>query len=206
MDEAIMEKIFEPFFSTKGLGVASGLGLSTVHGIVSQSGGAISVESRLNEGTTVRLHFPAVPEAKAVRPSERGGEGEALEGAGYTILLVQGESDVRELAAALLKGRGFQVLEATDGESALEVHQAYSGQIDLLITDVIMARMSGTDLAKRLLESHKDMRVLYMSRYMQEQRFKGINFEPPGDFIPKPFQGKQFLAKVEQILVHEPVH
>jgi CheY-like chemotaxis protein len=205
MDEALMEKIFEPFFSTKGLGVASGLGLSTVHGIVSQSGGSISVESRLNAGTAFRIHFPAAPEGDEARPAERGKVGGAIEGEDYTILLVQGEGSVRNLAVSLLKGRGFNVLEASEGEEALRIHRGYSGPIDLLVTDVIMPKMSGTELAKALLKDHKDMRVLYMSGYMQERRFKGITFEAPGDFISKPFQAKQFLAKVEQALAAEPV-
>lgn len=162
MSQQVQSRIFEPFFTTKPLGKGTGLGLSMVYGIVRQSGGYIWVDSELDRGTTFQILFPAVDEVvspvdhKMIAP---------VSGQGETILLVEDEDALRESVAAYLSQHGYKVLEASNGEAALDVAARYPEKIHLLLTDVVMPRMEGTTLARQLADARPEITTLFMSGY-----------------------------------------
>jgi CheY-like chemotaxis protein len=167
MDEATVSRIFEPFFTTKEVGKGTGLGLATVYGIVKQSAGHILVYSEPGHGTTFKIYLPGAdhkvglvskPEAETVSPKRQG----------TTILLVEDDEIMRSLTRKVLLEHGYTVLEADDGESALECVDSHRGPIDLLLTDVVMRHMSGPALVDRLNASHPKLKVVYMSGYTGE--------------------------------------
>ena len=163
MDAETTERIFEPFYTTKERHAGTGLGLSTVYGIVKQSGGHIEVDSYPGIGTTFRLSFPHVAaEPEAVNPKTLGER--SLTGS-ETVLLVEDELAVRELGRVMLESYGYNVLLAGDGAAALELAQAPSQPIQLLMTDIMMPKMGGIELAKRLTALSPDLKVLYTSGY-----------------------------------------
>jgi signal transduction histidine kinase len=180
MEPEVRERIFEPFFTTKEVGKGTGLGLSTVYGIVQQSGGTIWVYSEPGQGTTFKIYLPSVSEAalEADQPPEppRGGS--------ETVLLCEDEADLRELTRDVLEAYGYRVIQAGDGREALEVAAGFQGQIDLLLTDVVMPRMNGSELA-RALTRDRNVRVLYMSGYTETSLVRGD--AAPGGFLQKPF-------------------
>ncbi len=167
MDEATVSRIFEPFFTTKEAGQGTGLGLATVYGIVKQSAGHILVYSEPGHGTTFKIYFPSAdhkigleskPEVETVAPKRQG----------TTILLVEDDETMRSLTRQLLQEHGYTVIEADDGKSALEWAESHPDPIDLLLTDVVMRRMSGPELVERLSASHPNLKVVYMSGYTGE--------------------------------------
>ena len=155
--------MFEPFFTTKGPGKGTGLGLATVYGIIKQSGGHVSVESELGHGTTFMIWLPRVENPAPLDGPSRG-SAELREGR-ETILLVEDEDGVRELAREVLQGHGYTVIEARDGESALRIVEHRRERLHLLLTDVVMPKMGGRELVRRLITRHPDVKVLYMSGY-----------------------------------------
>ncbi|MBN1543158.1 PAS domain S-box protein [candidate division KSB1 bacterium] len=196
MTEEVQLKIFDPFFTTKKTG--TGLGLSTVFGIVSQYEGHIECESELEKGTKFKIFLPRVtepvqdiPEKQALKTLPRGEE---------TILLVEDEEDVKSLAARMLRLQGYRVLEAQHGGEALLTCEQFSEPIDLLITDVIMPQMSGSDLAKRLQKVKPAMKVLYMSGYASNILTKDHPDKTDLAFMPKPFTLQQIAHKVREVL------
>jgi CheY-like chemotaxis protein len=167
MDEATASRIFEPFFTTKEADKGSGLGLATVYGIVKQSAGHILVYSEPGYGTTFKIYLPSAdhriglgskPEVETVAPKRQG----------TTILLVEDDEIMRSLTRQLLQEHGYAVVEADDGKSALEWAESHPGLIDLLLTDVVMRRMSGPELVERVSASHPALKVVYMSGYTGE--------------------------------------
>ena len=199
MGPEMREKIFEPFFTTKETGKGTGLGLSTVYGVVKQSGGYIWVESEPHRGTTFRVYLPRVegtpePEAAGSRPTARALPATA------TILLVEDEDTVRSLARRVLQRHGYTVLEAGDGVAAMELCAEYDGAIDLLLTDMMMPRMSGHVLAERLGAQRPGIGVLYMSGYTGhlEELSEGIG--PLAGFLQKPFSAAELLTAVQTLL------
>jgi signal transduction histidine kinase len=177
MDEATQARIFEPFFTTKAAGHGTGLGLSTVYGIVQQHEGHIAVASAPDKGTTFRLYFPQVDEpAPVTDPSVP----EAL-GGSETILLAEDDRAIQALAAAILREHGYTVLTADNGEHALEVAEQHDGPIDVLLTDVVMPRLNGAQLSARLGTGRPAARVLYMTGYA------GMPGLPDGRILQKPF-------------------
>jgi len=167
MDEATISRIFEPFFTTKETGKGTGLGLATVYGIVKQSAGHILVYSEPGQGTTFKIYLPSADhkigvgseaEVETVKPGRQG----------TTILLVEDDDIMRSLTRQLLQEHGYTVVEANDGKSAFEWVQSHPGRIDLLLTDVVMRRMSGPELVERLNASHPTLKVVYMSGYTGE--------------------------------------
>jgi PAS domain S-box-containing protein len=197
MDKATVSKIFEPFFTTKALGKGTGLGLATVHGIVTQSKGTIWVYSEPGKGTTFKIFLPrvdGVPDQEDARPTKTS-DRVATE----TILLVEDEEPTREAVRRILAREGYRVLEARTGVDALEVAQAHEGEIHFLLTDSMMPEMSGADLVPRLTEMRPNVRVLMMSGYAEEiarTAFDGSRYA----FIEKPFTTVGLLNRVREVL------
>ena len=196
MDEETKAHIFEPFFTTKEVGKGTGLGLATVYGIVKQSRGFIWVESQPGLGTTFEIFFPSTTATPTAAPAEtpvasvhRGTE---------TILLVEDEAGVRDLAHEFLKAAGYKILEAHDGADALEVAARYAGSIDLLLTDMVMPRMSGKELMRALRESRPDLKVVIMSGYSE---FSGDGNDPAQfTSLAKPFSMSSLVEKIDEVL------
>jgi signal transduction histidine kinase/CheY-like chemotaxis protein len=198
MDEATRVHIFEPFFTTKEVGKGTGLGLATVYGIVKQSGGFIWVESTPGKGTTFEVYLPqatgkaAEPElVEKAEPSARGSE---------TILVVEDEAGVRELACQFLRVKGYTVLEAGSGPDAVEVARRHPGTIHLLLTDMIMPRMSGEELATRLRATRPEMRVVFMSGYSKFSRGDVGKEFPDAPVLQKPFSPASVATLVREAL------
>jgi CheY-like chemotaxis protein len=196
MDEATQIRIFEPFFTTKEAG-GTGLGLSIVWGIVHQSGGAVQVQSRVGQGTTFSVYLPRVEED--VRPEDTPIPS-ALPERGETILLIEDDSEVRTLAQEVLEARGYRILAADLPGEALEIAGAHPGPIHLLLTDVVMPGASGRQIADRLAVTRPEMRVLYMSGYMDDTILRHGISEQEIAFLPKPFAPNTLARKVREVL------
>ena len=200
-----LDKIFDPFFTTKPVGEGTGLGLATVYGIVKQSDGWISVDSRPGEGAAFRIflpvHLPVVevaapPEAvaKPKRPAARD-----LSGAGR-ILFVEDEDAVRGVAAKLLRARGYEVIEAASGEEALEIAEGHAGEIDLMISDVVMPGMQGPELLKQARPYLGTAPVMFISGYAESEFSDLLEGERNVSFLPKPIDIKTLAERVKQEL------
>jgi signal transduction histidine kinase len=198
MDPATQDRIFEPFFTTKALGKGTGLGLATVYGIVRQSGGSISVYSEPNRGTTFKVYLPRVPESVPAA-SESVGPAASTSGT-ETVLVVEDEEAVRQLAARTLFVRGYTPLVANTGEEALRLSEQHAGPIHLLLTDVVLPRMSGSRLAESLLAARPEIRVLYMSGFAENAIVHNGVLQPGTDFIQKPFTPHVLAVKLREVL------
>jgi two-component system, cell cycle sensor histidine kinase and response regulator CckA len=200
MDKDTQARIFEPFFTTKEKGKGTGLGLSTVYGIVKQSGGYILAESQPGQGTTFSIYLPRVDE-----PAETIGHiaiKQAQKGGSETVLLVEDEESVRQLVRELLEAQGYQILEAENGEEALQIAAMHS-EIDMLITDVVMPGMSGRELSARLCASHPHTKLLYLSGYTEDAIVHEGVLEPGTAFLQKPFTLQTLARKVREVLGSE---
>ena len=198
MTPEVQAHMFEPFFTTKGPGKGTGLGLATVYGIIKQSGGHMSVESELGHGTTFTIWLPRVENPSPLEGPNRGGA-ELSEGR-ETILLVEDEDGVRELAREVLQGHGYTVIEARDGESALRIVEHRGERLHLLLTDVVMPKMGGRELVRRLIIPHPDVKVLYMSGYPDGALGEHGVLEPGAILLQKPFTPRGLADKVRQVL------
>jgi len=196
----IIDRILEPFFSTKPMGAGTGLGLATVYGIVKQSGGHLVIESKLGEGTTFSIFLPRYAESAAAARRE-GVEEDArdLTGAG-TILLVEDEDAVRLFSARALRNKGYQVIEARSGEAALVIMGQDSEPIDLLITDVVMPEMDGPALVEEIRSRRPDMKVIFISGYAESAFRQQASDGSMLHFLAKPFSLKQLATKVKDVL------
>ncbi|MEW6207425.1 MAG: PAS domain S-box protein [Acidobacteriota bacterium] len=199
MDEETMRCIFEPFFTTKERGRGTGLGLSTVYGIVKQSGGHISVYSEKGLGTTFKIYLPRVDD-RAERKSED--EQEEMPRGTETILVVEDERMVRELICRMLRGCGYTVLEAATGEQALEFCHNHDRQIHLLITDVVMPQISGPALAERVKAFRPQMKRLFISGYTDNALINDAVLEGGVEFLQKPFSPLDLARKARQLMDH----
>src|SRR5215470_5663567 len=198
MDADTQSHIFEPFFTTKAQGKGTGLGLATVYGVVKQSGGFIWVYSELGHGTTFKIYLPRVDQpVHRVSPSVPTGE--APRGT-ETILLTEDEQDVREVAREFLESGGYKVIEARDGAEALGLVEKHRGGIDLLITDMVMPRMTGQELAARLKEKQPGLRMLYMSGYSERAAAESLQANPLVRLLAKPFSRGALLRAVHELL------
>jgi CheY-like chemotaxis protein len=198
MSDEVKAHIFEPFFTTKERGKGTGLGLATVFGIVKQSGGNIWVYSEEGHGTVFKIYLPravdvaeppAMPEAK-----------EEVWAGSETILLVEDDEDVREVARAVLQSHGYTVLEAHTGPEALQISLQHPGPIHLLLTDVIMPGMSGTALVQDLMQTRGTLKVLFMSGYADDAIVHHGVLDSGVAFLPKPFSPRALARKVRAVL------
>jgi PAS domain S-box-containing protein len=198
MDEATRSHIFEPFFTTKESDKGSGLGLATVYGIVKQCGGHIWVYSEISHGTTFKIYLPSA-EHKLGLGSEEQAEALPVRREGVTLLLAEDDPIMRKLTHKMLEEHGYKVLEASDGEAALKVISQNSTRIDLILTDVVMKGMNGPELVLRLMDSHPEMKVVYMSGYTGELvAHQGLQSGIP--LLEKPFTRAALLKVIDEAL------
>jgi PAS domain S-box-containing protein len=197
MTPKVQSHIFEPFFTTKGLGEGTGLGLSTIYGIVKQNNGSIWLYSEPGKGSTFKIYLPAVD----AEPQETSaGSSVILERGSETILLVEDEAGLREMVEQLLEGQGYTVLSAANSYEATQLCSSHRGPVDLLLTDVVMPKTSGQELARRLQTLRRRMRILYMSGYPTETIVRHGDIEPGAAFLEKPFTPEALAKKVRAVL------
>jgi len=190
--------LFEPFFTTKGIGKGTGLGLATVFGIVKQSGGDITVESKPGKGATFTVILPSQP-----APRQRGDSGASLRAVlrgTETVLAVEDEDAVRRIVKIALESAGYRVIEARNGREALEAVRRHAGAIRLVVADVVMPEMSGRELAERIVKDHPGVRILYMSGYMDDAVMRHGIVESGVAFLQKPFTPLALARKVREML------
>jgi len=207
----IVDKIFEPFFSTKEVGKGTGLGLSTVYGIVKQTGGFVYVDSEPGAGTSFRIFLPrhhpeqeeVASEAAAANGAARDAAAEAkprdLTGQG-TILLVEDEEGLRSLNARGLRSRGYSVIEASNGVEALEALEEKNGAVDLVVSDVVMPEMDGPTLLKTMRGKNPDLKIIFVSGYAEDAFEKSLPENQQFAFLPKPFTLSQLVAAVKETM------
>ncbi|HKP97716.1 MAG TPA: response regulator [Fibrobacteria bacterium] len=196
----ILPRIFEPFFTTKGEGRGTGLGLSTVYAIVQQIGGSIRVDSAMKKGTTFAIHFPCVSDSEAEDAEPVKPEARRIASKGETVLLVEDDTDLRKLTKDILVLDGYQVLEPATPQDALGFARSMEMRIDLLLTDLVMPRMNGKDLAEAILAIRPDLRVMYMSGYAPEYLMPDAGLISELCFLEKPFSPAKLLGKVRSAL------
>jgi two-component system cell cycle sensor histidine kinase/response regulator CckA len=203
----VIDKIFEPFFSTKEVGKGTGLGLSTVYGIVKQTGGYIFAESEVGSGTIFRIYLPrcedaaAIAEATAKKPAKKEPARDLTGSA--TVLLVEDEDAVRSFAARALATRGYKVYEAASGVQALDVMNEHGSEIDLVVSDVVMPEMDGPTLLKHLRKANPQIKIIFVSGYAEEAFRNNLAEDETFTFLPKPFSLKKLAAAVKETLEAE---
>lgn len=201
MDPRTLGRIFEPFFTTKPVGKGTGLGLAMVYGLIKASGGHVAVESEVGRGTIFNLYFPTVEEPDRVSlPSSRFGQ----PGGSETVLLVEDEDGVRNLARQALESRGYRVFEAANGEAALKLCRERSEGIDLLLSDVVMPGMSGRELRHHVTMLFPQTRVIFTSGYTDDAVVRHGVYRSESDFLQKPFTIPSLLRKVREVLDRAP--
>ncbi len=208
----IVDKIFEPFFSTKEVGKGTGLGLSTVYGIVKQTGGFVYVDSEAGKGTSFHIFLPRHHPEQEAQPEAHAANGAARErgrlkakprtdltGQG-TILLVEDEEGLRSLNARGLRSRGYSVIEASNGIEAMEALEEKNGAVDLVVSDVVMPEMDGPTLLKTMRGRNPDLKIIFVSGYAEDAFEKSLPENQQFAFLPKPFTLSQLVAAVKETM------
>jgi CheY-like chemotaxis protein len=200
MTPDIVARVFEPFFTTKTEGRGTGLGLAMVFGFVKQSGGHVKIYSEPSEGTSVKLYLPRAVGA-AASGMQRSGTPADLPHGSATILVVEDEAGVREIAVAILRSLGYRVLEAFDGDEGLLVFGAHTAEIDMLLTDVVLpGKLRGRELAERITSIRPEVRVLFMSGYTENSIVHHGRLDDGVKLLGKPFKREQLARKVAEVL------
>jgi len=198
MDKSMIKNIFEPFFTTKGVGKGTGLGLSTVYGIVKQNGGFINVYSEMGEGTTFKIYLKC--ESEGAEKIEGSQKTISTESKGETVLIVEDEEAILQIAEKMLETLGYNILTANSPQEALSIAKKYSGKIDIIVTDVVMPGLDGKKMSDKVIAIHPDVKVLFMSGYtsnvIEQHGLVGENV----NFIQKPFQMDDLALKIRQTL------
>jgi PAS domain S-box-containing protein len=202
MDKATQEHLFEPFFTTKPVGHGTGLGLATVYGVVKQAEGQVSVYSEVGRGTTITVLLPATEAAQTVTAAEPRPAPRTVETG--TVLVVEDYPELRLLIEEILKGNGYRVLSAPDGAAALIVAREHAGEIDILLTDVVMPNMIGPDLAAQLKTENPNLRALFMSGHAQPALGGTAALPPDVPLLQKPFMAGELLDKMSEVLAAPP--
>ncbi len=197
--DEIKKHLFEPFFTTKEKGKGTGLGLATSYGIVKQSGGHIDVYSELGVGSTFKIYLPRVYE-KAESSEETLSVSKILPMGSETILLVEDDMPILSFVSRLLRDLGYTVLTAPQGREALKIAETHQGQVDLLITDIIMPVMGGRELAMKLKRNNELLRVVFISGYNEAMTVDGSKLEPMEVFLQKPFAPDILANTVRDLL------
>jgi len=201
MTPEVQARVFEPFYTTKAPGEGTGLGLSTVYGIVKQSGGYIWLQSEPGRGTTFKVYLPFAADGAESTVHER--DPAADRGGNETILLVEDDAALRAVACRAIRAYGYHVLEASNGREALELCERRDEPVHLVLTDVVMPEMSGADLARQIAEHHPGIKVLLMSGYMRDPSVRRNVVREGGAFLPKPFTPDLLLEKIREVLDSE---
>jgi two-component system cell cycle sensor histidine kinase/response regulator CckA len=208
----IVDKIFEPFFSTKEVGKGTGLGLSTVYGIVKQTGGFVYVDSVPGEGTSFRIFLPRHRPEQDAQPEAQGANGAAKDAAAEpskprpdltgqgTILLVEDEDGLRSLNARGLRSRGYSVIEAANGVEAMEALDEKDGAVDLVVSDVVMPEMDGPTLLREMRKRNPNLKIIFVSGYAEEAFDKSLPENEQFAFLPKPFALSALVEKVKETM------
>jgi signal transduction histidine kinase/CheY-like chemotaxis protein len=199
MDPDTLEQVFEPFFTTKPVGLGTGLGLSSVYGIVKQSGGYVWVESTPGQGTTFTVGLPAAQASEIERDPEVRPERTEPERGG-TVLVIEDEDGVRELACRILGAKGYRVLEARSGHKALSILNRMGSEVDLVLTDVVVPDLGTEELGRRLHDIRNDLPVLYMSGYPREDVLQRKLIRSDDPFLQKPFTTDELVEDVGRVL------
>ena len=199
MDEEVMERVFDPFYTTKETGKGTGLGLSTCYGIVTQAGGNITIESVPDEGSTFKIFLPKVEDTPDVTPVRN--QSEYLPRGIETVLLVEDEPSVREIATHVLRERGYRVIQADNGVEALRIVDDNPDlEIDLLLTDVVMPLMGGRELVHKIREIYPQVKVLYTSGYADHSVVHHSMIKDGADYMQKPFTPAVLARKVREVI------
>jgi CheY-like chemotaxis protein len=197
MDETTQTRLFEPFFTTKGSGRGTGLGLSTVFGIVKQSGGGVEVYSVPSQGTSIKVYLPRIDQPLSAEPAEsRSSEVRGTE----TILLVEDDEMVRTLVRETLARGGYKVLDAPDPVEARKISDAFRGAIHLLITDVVLPKVSGREFAAQITRKRPAIKIMYMSGYTDSAVVNSGILQKEVAFLQKPFTPASLSEKVREVL------
>jgi CheY-like chemotaxis protein len=197
MTPEVQARLFEPFFTTKEVGKGTGLGLATVYGIVTRSGGSVGVYSEIGKGTSFKVYFPSADAAELV--VEAPARAARPQAGTQTVLVVEDEEGLRELAKRLLHRQGYIVLVAANADEALRLFEA-NQSINVLLTDVIMPGASGPELVRQLVEQRPALRVIYMSGYTEDAIVQHGVLQPGITFLNKPFTSETLGAKIREVL------
>jgi len=203
IDSAVIKRIFEPFFTTKDIGKGTGLGLAVAHGIIRQHGGSISVYSELGKGTTFKIYLPVV-EGEAELLTRKPEIIEQPAKGKETVLIVEDNEELREFIETLLSDNGYSVVTASEGEEAIKIYETHGGAISLVVTDLVMPKMSGKELREKIGSRHPDTKFLFISGYTESTIHHGFMVNSKVDFLQKPFTTFELLGKVRKILDNSP--